>query len=1285
MTAEGPPPAFDAAIEFFQSHLDEEIDGPDDQTITPRAYFENERGWDAETVDRARLGWAPADADALREHLLDQGYTDEELLATGLFYKDLTPHFQGRYVFPYFDSDRRPVYTISRSAEHPADPKADQKYTKAIKNKDYSAVDEPIYGVDSLQTSGPVLITEGIADAITAHEAGLPCLSPVTTTFKQHHRPELLALLEDNDIDRAYLLQDAERPSIEERDVDCPESISDALNIRQHGEGVRGAVTTATYLVEHGIDARVGELPLQARTNEFHKVDIDDYLTRWDGNLGPVLARAVPPTAHPAYEPPETSDDAVPDQPAVDRFVAGDGETSALFDLNITDVTGRPEGWRGVNPLGHHGDSRNYFKVLDGDRAYDHKYDVTYFPLLFLLCEAGERRDDAHSGSLSDREVFVAWKHAKERGLIPEDDPLPRRALVHVAVARGHCNTAEIEDGWKLPSDAYNAALEDVRDTDGLNPGRDPLSNGGEVVAPLPLEKIEALPTNEQRHAARKRTPSTRTVEDRVQEALFDTFADEHSQVIQAPTGASKTGAAAETHWRDVDDAITGGEPVVLFCGTRNARDEVVDRALDAGLDRDELKVLQGRHELCDMAAGDYDPGGDAVDADDPAEPDPIVIDDQPVREYIDEYCEQRGIPFSQVHPQLERRLERQGREAPCCVGPHKCPSQNQWPSDGFTDADGPKYDLIVATDPFAHVPSLTADTNVIVDELPGFTIDFGLDNSDFSTNGAYQHALTDKIRQAVTWFLGLTEVGPNTYGELLALAKRCAKPEATYWNEHAPPAERPDDSLADEWATTFDALGHEPRDAAYFADRRAHTLAPALARALWTAIAHHGVPGEDRTGEPFDANGRASATATHMPAFDGWDSSKVTIVVDEEDLVQLVRHTPDFATARAVAGLDADPCPWRWQRNVSPDMTIDRVLEQDEERLWRQFERGGDGQTVVQVGEATRPPGKDGQYFAARKATAVTKRLRGYFGDDFRAAGSALAVESELREAMVDAGVPEDEVASMHHGAQRSRNDFADEPVGLVWGCRDPGDDYVMNLLAECGLDARPEMTTCGDCGGAGCPDNSDCHDGQRRAHGREFVGPDDDHAREILASVRDTDVGQMVGRFGRSRQSGHSYVFVVTDAVPERLVDYKVGGPQWVPTALQVAIIEELVEQPSATTREIADAVGCGKEHVRQTLAKLEDRDDVDVTRTRGTGEYGADCWRASPDAITDAASVQLRLDEIANDGVRDHSTWTLAITAMGGVTTAGQAPNTRAEALIRGVDPPRGDDAVAGPPPD
>jgi len=67
--------AFDAAVDYWHSQLDEQIDehADSDRPDTARDYFENRRGYDAETVDSWRLGWAPGDGE-LHELLTEQGF-----------------------------------------------------------------------------------------------------------------------------------------------------------------------------------------------------------------------------------------------------------------------------------------------------------------------------------------------------------------------------------------------------------------------------------------------------------------------------------------------------------------------------------------------------------------------------------------------------------------------------------------------------------------------------------------------------------------------------------------------------------------------------------------------------------------------------------------------------------------------------------------------------------------------------------------------------------------------------------------------------------------------------------------------------------------------------------------------------------------------------------------------------------------------------------------------------------------------------------------------------------
>lgn len=67
--------------------------------------------------------------------------------------------------------------------------------------------------------------------------------------------------------------------------------------------------------------------------------------------------------------------------------------------------------------------------------------------------------------------VFKVWMYAKERGMIPEDDPIPRSALVYYAVDRGCCKKNEIQESNRLPILGYTLALLDAKQ-EGINLGR---------------------------------------------------------------------------------------------------------------------------------------------------------------------------------------------------------------------------------------------------------------------------------------------------------------------------------------------------------------------------------------------------------------------------------------------------------------------------------------------------------------------------------------------------------------------------------------------------------------------------------------------------------------------------------------------------------------------------------------------------------------------------------------------------------------------------------------------
>jgi len=217
-------------------------------------------------------------------------------------------------------------------------------------------------------------------------------------------------------------------------------------------------------------------------------------------------------------------------------------------------------------------------------------------------------------------------------------------------------------------------------------------------------------------------------------------------------------------------------------------------------------------------------------------------------------------------------------------------------------------------------------------------------------------------------------------------------------------------------------------------------------------------------------------------------------------------------------------------------------------------------------------------------------------------------------------------------HQWVKSRNDFADETVGLVHGCVDPGDEFVLSTLAERGLEATPERADvcCENCGdreenpdepGHGCGECAGT--GMAREKGRGFEGPDADAAESILDSVRGSLVSQAIGRWARGADSNGATVYVRTSVAPDHMIDCYVPGVEWVYGDQQRQIVTHLRDAGTTTAKAVAEAVDCSKQHALDTLNKLCSRGLV--TAEDGAGKYGATVWEAGNLPATGTASVQ------------------------------------------------------------
>jgi DNA primase len=264
-----------AAATFYHAQL----------TCEWEAWCFDKWGLKPETLQQFRIGFAPVSAQALWTHLKAHGFSTQDLRKSGLFVYvngEFLDFYQGRIIFPYWiglpidGHGGEIVYFIGRHTEQTPDVawEKGRKYKKLLTHSEkHPYVSEAVsnryfYGEHCLcQAKGrDLLVMEGIADAAAALQAGIPCISPGTTSFRAADWSRLTRLAKHPR--RLVIINDNE----------------------ENQSGERGALKTAAHLFGQGIDARIGTLP---RPEGVEKVDGADFLKAHSGeDLRRLMAEA---------------------------------------------------------------------------------------------------------------------------------------------------------------------------------------------------------------------------------------------------------------------------------------------------------------------------------------------------------------------------------------------------------------------------------------------------------------------------------------------------------------------------------------------------------------------------------------------------------------------------------------------------------------------------------------------------------------------------------------------------------------------------------------------------------------------------------------------------------------------------------------------------------------------------------------------------------------------------------------------------------------------------------
>ena len=157
-----------AAAQYFHDLL---IQSPESEKA--RSYVAS-RGLSIKTVTEFQLGVSPNKWEALKQHLLDTGYTEAELSAAGLVIEseggETHDRFRNRLMFPICDIRGRVIGFGARAL--------DDSMPKYLNSPQTPIFDKSgsLYGINlakaAIRKQEMVVIVEGYMDAITAHQNG---------------------------------------------------------------------------------------------------------------------------------------------------------------------------------------------------------------------------------------------------------------------------------------------------------------------------------------------------------------------------------------------------------------------------------------------------------------------------------------------------------------------------------------------------------------------------------------------------------------------------------------------------------------------------------------------------------------------------------------------------------------------------------------------------------------------------------------------------------------------------------------------------------------------------------------------------------------------------------------------------------------------------------------------------------------------------------------------------------------------------------------------------------
>ncbi len=248
-----------AAMTYYHNRLmaDEEV----------RDWLFTKYAFQDETIERFKIGYAvDSRSNPLKEFLKAQGFSEEEILSTGLFLKGesgkTVPFFNHRITFPYWSHETTVTYVAARKTPwtHKAADASKYKKLPTYHPTKRSHVN-PCINNDMLfnehclkQKPSRVLIPEGMPDILSVLETGEAAISPITVRLKKADRDRMVRALKGLDVP-VILVPDNELSRV----------------------GFKGAMSVARLFQRNDIDSRIAILPLDEKQRQARQRLQDDY------------------------------------------------------------------------------------------------------------------------------------------------------------------------------------------------------------------------------------------------------------------------------------------------------------------------------------------------------------------------------------------------------------------------------------------------------------------------------------------------------------------------------------------------------------------------------------------------------------------------------------------------------------------------------------------------------------------------------------------------------------------------------------------------------------------------------------------------------------------------------------------------------------------------------------------------------------------------------------------------------------------------------------------------